>query len=244
MYSPSNNRRRFLIFDVETTGLLPKVSKDPSVPNPSILEYPHILQLSFVIYDLFNRKIIKSFNSYVKIPTDIVISDYITNLTEITHEMCDSKGRPIIDILKILYNAYMVSDCIIAHNANFDINMIKVELERNRLDILTHAPQCLTLFDSTYEKINGIERYCTMLKGTNLCRIMVPSKIENKPPTKKWPKLVELYKTLFANEDPPANLHNSMIDVLVCMRCYLNMRHNIVIDSSEFANWIKTSGLA
>jgi hypothetical protein len=41
---------------------------------------------------------------------------------------------------------------------------------------------------------------------------------------KKWPKLVELYFALF--DENPDGLHNSMMDVLVCLRCYLKMRHN------------------
>jgi hypothetical protein len=40
---------------------------------------------------------------------------------------------------------------------------------------------------------------------------------------KKWPKLSQLYFALFGEN--PDGLHNSMMDVLVCLRCYLKMRH-------------------
>ena len=43
-------------------------------------------------------------------------------------------------------------------------------------------------------------------------------------PSKKWPKLCELYGKLFDGATVDG-LHNSMIDVLACLRCYLKMRH-------------------
>jgi hypothetical protein len=42
---------------------------------------------------------------------------------------------------------------------------------------------------------------------------------------KKWPKLSELYFAMF--HENPDGLHNSMMDVLVCLRCYLKMRHRL-----------------
>ena len=47
---------------------------------------------------------------------------------------------------------------------------------------------------------------------------------------KKKPKLIELYKHLFNNKEVDG-LHNSMMDVLVCLQCYLKMRHDRVDDS-------------
>jgi hypothetical protein len=47
-----------------------------------------------------------------------------------------------------------------------------------------------------------------------------------KPPPmnrKKFPRLNELYTKLFET-DPPGNLHNSIIDVIVCLRCFLKVR--------------------
>ena len=40
----------------------------------------------------------------------------------------------------------------------------------------------------------------------------------------KAPKLIELHKELFKTE--PSNLHNSLIDVLACFRCFYKMVHN------------------
>jgi len=92
-----------------------------------------------------------------------------------------------------------------------------------------------------YEKINNIDRYCTMRMSIKLCNIAFPlshvqavqavqasshSTTTEQKPRLKFPKLSELHQKLFGGE-MPANLHNSMIDVEVCLRCYLKMRHNI-----------------
>ena len=41
----------------------------------------------------------------------------------------------------------------------------------------------------------------------------------------KYPKLMELHKHLF--NTIPDGLHNSMVDVLVCLRCYGKIKHNV-----------------
>jgi hypothetical protein len=105
------------------------------------------------------------------------------------------------------------------------------------------------MFHPIYEKVNNIDRFCTMRRGTAMCNLTFLKSVEmqtglemgaaNAAPTKevsvsvsiskrrKFPKLAELFATLFETETPPQNLHNSMVDVLVCLKCYLKMRHGI-----------------
>ena len=108
---------------------------------------------------------------------------------------------------------------------DFDEKMVLVEIERNREQIINKAPECMTLFNKLYEQVNGLTRYCTMRKGTTLCNIMSTTSVAGRPPSLKWPKLVELYAKLFTGEIVDG-MHNSMVDVLACLRCYLQMRHN------------------
>lgn len=220
---PPTYRRRFLVFDVESTGLLPKTRRNSTNAAP-ITEYPYILQLSFAIYDLSQKKVIRQYDSYIDIPDEVVISEFITELTGATKELCKTKGRPIVEVLEQFYEAYMFCEGIVAHNMDFDEKMIMVELERNRPAIMEKAPYCFMTFNPMYEKVHGIERYCTMKRGTDICNILVESKMPGRPPSKKWPKLIELYGKLFDGATVDG-LHNSMIDVLTCLRCYLKMRH-------------------
>ena len=216
-------RRRFLVFDVESTGLLPNNRRNSTNAVP-ITEYPYILQLSFAIYDLSQKQIIRKYDAYIDIPDDVVISDLVTNITGITKEKCKNEGKPIVEVLEQFYEAYMFCEGLVAHNMDFDEKMISVELERNRPAIMEKAPYCFMTFNPMYEKVHGIDRYCTMRKGTDMCNILVESKMPGRPPSKKWPKLSELYAKLF-DGGTVEGLHNSMIDVLTCLRCYLKMRH-------------------
>ena len=54
---------------------------------------------------------------------------------------------------------------------------------------------------------------------------------------KKNPKLQELYEKLFPDANVPDNLHNSIVDVAVTIRCYMKYSHNI--DICEVNNEIK-----
>jgi hypothetical protein len=54
----------------------------------------------------------------------------------------------------------------------------------------------------------------------------------------KFPKLSELYEFLF--HSVPENLHNSMIDVLACLRCYLKTEFNIDITDKIFQSLIES----
>jgi len=58
----------------------------------------------------------------------------------------------------------------------------------------------------------------------------VPVKVPTK--YKKWPTLLEFHQHLF--NSVPENLHNSIVDVLVCLRCFLKSYKRIVIEDAEF----------
>jgi hypothetical protein len=50
----------------------------------------------------------------------------------------------------------------------------------------------------------------------------------------KMPKLSELYALLFPNEPLPKDLHNSLVDVAMTLRCYVKYVYNKdVIDNSN-----------
>jgi len=218
-------RRKFLVFDVETTGLIPRAKKGFIT---KIEDNPYIIQLSYAIYDLYERRIVRTFDTYVKVPETVIISEFITNLTGISNELCENKGLPIIEVIEEFYRAYIECDGIVAHNMDFDEKMINIEIERNREEIIDRTPHCLSIFNNMYEKFKNIERFCTMKKSIHICNLEIVN--EGKPKMKKYPKLIELFSILFENEPPPKNLHNSMVDVLVCLKCFMKIRHGTDID--------------
>jgi len=72
-----------LVFDTETTGLFPKETKDLAL-------CPYITQLSFVVFDIDTQKVVRCYNKYINIPSDVVITPFITELTGVTREKCDN----------------------------------------------------------------------------------------------------------------------------------------------------------
>lgn len=222
-HKPNNN---VLIFDVETNGLIPY---NVPINIRNITKLPHILQLSFTIYNSKKKKIIKKYDTYVQVPYHVEISKDITELTKIDKQLCRKKGKPILKVLKDFYDGYMQCDTIVAHNLKFDRNMILVELTRNGMLLSQSMPYIFTIFNESYHTKYNIKTYCTMQNSIDLCNILVPAKTPGKAPYKKWPKLSELYAFLFTDEEMPENLHNSYIDTLLCLRCYLKIAHNIEV---------------
>lgn len=216
-----------LIFDVETTGLL-----NMRVPLPSTLDScPYVLQFSYLMYDITNKKLIKSVDNYIKIPDTVNIPENAAAVNGITREMCET-GKPIVEILKEFYNDYHCANKLVAHNYKYDSRMLTIEMKRNWHLLKKDYPYALNLFDPIYMKNIPMKYVCTMDSCTNLCQIKFPDNDPNKPIRYKWPTLLQLHFHLFQYE--PENLHNSLIDCMVCLRCYLKVFCDYVLDEESF----------
>ena len=98
--------------------------------------------------------------------------------------------------------------------------MIIVELIRmNRLSELLNDDITFNLNSSNYEKLMHINKYCTMVETEKKCNIKAISKTGKE--YTKYPTLGELHFYLFRSY--PKNLHNSLNDILICLRCYYNL---------------------
>lgn len=190
-----------LIFDVETTGLL------PTTRNPEI---PHIIQFSFVLYDIETRDIQKTYNSYVRLPEGVVVSTFITQLTGITQEKIEECGNPLSCVLEEFYRAYEMADLIIGHNVKFDISMV----------VLHSTPEMKRMFDREVITEKNKKVFCTMRESIDICKLERETKTGKK--YYKYPKLSELYEHFFG--EIPENLHDSMVDVLACLKCFLKIK--------------------
>lgn len=207
-----------LIFDVETTGLIPK-------GEPSLDLCPYILQLSFIVFNIETKKIEQTYNTYINVPSKVRILPEIENLTGITRAKCNS-GVVVAEALNALHDAYIRCSKIIAHNIEFDSKMVYIELARNPGRKTRHL---CDLLNTGYEQANQIERYCTMANSVDLCNIVVDAIDKRGKPYryKKFPKLSELYQKLFGTI--PENLHDSMVDTMACLRCYMKMAHDVLL---------------
>lgn len=273
--------RRVLCFDTETTGLMPR--HKPGTPFPEDAAYPYITQLSWIVYNVVSGEVEEVVDQYIRIPDHVEISPESTKVSGITREITVEKGVELAPLLVQFYKSYMRCDSIVAHNMNFDKDVVRQEMRRNREAIhaivkdRSRVNTMLGIGTKRFNQVYEIELFCTMANTVELCNLEWVPKEPSKPeliqnpmisdatiskateskatiseateelsippqPTppdaiekeksekekkpsnrKKWPTLTELYVKVFETS-PPTDLHNSIIDVLVCLRCFLKVR--------------------
>jgi DNA polymerase III epsilon subunit-like protein len=164
--------------------------------------------MSWMIYDAKLKKVIKTEDHVVRLPEGMEVPKASSDVHGITTPIMIEKGENIMDVLKLFTKDLLDSDCIVAHNIRFDKTIVSAEYIRNK-------------------KIDWMGRhrkkeYCTLANSHNICNIMRISK--NGRQYKKFPKLLETHEFLF--KTTPNNLHNSLIDIYVCFRCFHQLYYN------------------
>ena len=115
----------------------------------------------------------------------------------ITKNISDN-GYYISEIIGIFLEDVKKCDILVGHNLQFDMNMVEIELSRLGLE---------DEIDMLYSK----KYFDTMREGKKYLN------------EKKFPKLQELYKTLFKKNFE--NAHNALFDVKATLRCYLKIKN-------------------
>ena len=212
---------RTLVFDSETTGL----SKTQIISPSTIHLWPHVVQFSYIIFDTELNKIVKIKDSIIKVPDGFTIAEENAKIHGITTEISLAKGVDLLPVLEEFFADFDSADHIVGHNVSFDINMIKAELQRLIMNSFNEKLQ------EYLTKINTSTKfYCTMQETIELCAIELKDKYGRS--YKKFPKLVELYQKMFGVT--PKNLHNSLNDVIVCLRCFIKLKYEIdIVERSE-----------
>lgn len=226
------NIMKIAVFDTETTGL----PKTKLLNDESLALWPHVVQFSYIIYDTELQKIIKTVDFVIKIPNNINISDEVSDIHGITNFISQNSQYKMENALILFSNDYLNYgiDLIVGHNLSFDINMLKVELMREIGQVIntTNKRQFSQLLDSLNDMNQESQKspespnlYCTMLNSIELCNLKMKTKYGKE--YLKFPKLSELHMKLFNSS--PRNLHNSLNDVLICLRCYYMLEHKVDI---------------
>ena len=182
-----------LIIDVETIGL-PERGSLPFGENPPFdqlnkYESARMVQISMMLCNE-NLEQVEMLDFIIKRDGFNIEN---SNFHGITNAISSEKGMSLSEVALILSNKLKHISHIIAHNANFDISIIKSELHRLSLS-------------SIIEEINSKQVLCTM----NLTKSIVKAK--NKYNKIKDPSLSELYKFVFNKNIE--NAHNSNYDVI------------------------------
>ena len=82
---------RTLVFDTETTGLIPNAVRSyHEMDDPTLLEEcPHITQLSYVVYDTDTENV-KLANYYIQSSENVQITHEASNITKIYKTTADA----------------------------------------------------------------------------------------------------------------------------------------------------------
>jgi len=139
---------------------------------------------------LFDTDTLKS-TEYDYIIKAPTISEESTKIHGITLSMNKEQGFAFSDIFDIFKLCLDQCKVLIGHNIQFDVQMLYAECIRHNIPFALDKPTI-----------------CTMKSTTQLCNL----------PRMKWPTLNELHQTLF--DTSVIDLHNSIVDVIVCLRCY------------------------
>jgi len=225
-----------IVFDTETTGL----PKSRIINSETLYLWPHVVQFSYVIYNVGQLEMEKVKDSIIKIPQHIVMSEENVNIHKITNEESQRSSNLIESILNEFIEDISCNNvvAIVGHNISFDINMLKVELLR-----IIHNDKITdkSIYKKMFFEVNYTNKiFCTMKKSIDLCQI--PAKRKDGTVYYKYPKLIELYRKLF--DEDPHNLHNSLNDVLVTLRCYFKLFYKkdlLYLDNSKFKVMFETN---
>jgi len=214
--------KKILIFDTETNGKPKHYSKAEEDLN----NYPHVLQIAGKIIEIdetandFNPKMIHTFNHLIlpiREGKELKQDKEAFKVHNISFNKAFEEGKDIIDVA-FMFQGYTNSvDFIIAHNIQFDRNVMASELLR--LGITPLAKK-------------NCRAFCTMKYNTPIVKLPNP----NYPGTYKFPKLDALYEYYFKTKlKDKYNAHDAMQDVEATTDIVLIM----LLTDVKFQSWIK-----
>jgi DNA polymerase III epsilon subunit-like protein len=159
----------------------------------------------------------------IRLPDGVTIEPKAEEVHGISLSTSHSKGVLIGVALDHFEKLLLDCDMVVGHNVSFDKRMLMVEAIRN------NRKQLFTVNG------NRKDEFCTMKQSKDLCKIVAVNKSTGEQ-YYKYPKLIELHGHLF--QYMPTGLHDSLADVLCCMRCFVKMKYDrdLIYDNRLFAS--------
>lgn len=193
--------RKVLFFDTETTGL----PQFYNAPITQVSNWPRLVQLAFLEY--YEDGSIAAKHNYIIKPEGFTIPREATLIHRISNEQAQNEGKDLTQVLDIFADAINESVILIAHNVDFDRNIVGAEFVRKEFD----TKPLLTK-----------RNFCTMKNKdvVNFCQI--PNKTGY-----KWPKLEELHYKLFNQRFIDA--HDASIDIEATAKCFWELLRRGVV---------------
>ena len=198
---------RYIFLDLETSGLPKMIGFNKYYKYDELHAYDssRIVQLAMAVYD--DSKLVETHNVLIK-PVGYEIKN--SEFHNITHEHALVYGINLIEMKEIFNTLFTKNTLLIAHNVQFDKNVLLSELFRCRMEDI-----CILL--------ESMEVYCTCTNSTHI------TKIPFSQYAYKLPKLSELYEFLF--HEKSVKQHDAMGDVETLAKIYFELqKRNLLIN--------------
>jgi len=227
MNSKKSEHFSCVVFDTETTDKIQYV-EDESGKKKAIM--PRVIQLGYIYYDTSDPSKTKIFDNLIDIDDSIEISDGAAKIHHITKESIQAakptEKLPMEEALQQFINDIEKCDYVVAHNVEFDKNVLLHELEQLENEELKTCG--LALFNTFTEKNQWT---CTMKDNIQVCKLQSDKqrnldrylKSKGEPPKNyyKFPKLSETYNHYFGYGPNEESLHAAIMDVVLCLRVFV-----------------------
>jgi len=181
-----------LFIDTETSGLYNM--KEP----PDHLSQPHLVQFAAILDDE-ERNVKAIINCRVNSGLEEQVPEGAYKVHGISLAEVQEFGLPIKVVCSILSNLRKMSSRIIAHNIEFDMNVMAAQFSR---------------IDREFDTVSGV--FCTMRASSFVL------KLPNPRGGFKWPKLSEAYVSLVEKEGFEG-AHDALADVKACREVYYKL---------------------
>ena len=169
---------------------------DRNASKNDFQNWPRIIQIAWIVFDS-DASILQKPMYFIH-HEGLVITEEVKEITSIDEVVIKNHGVHVGIALEQLNKDLAFCSKVVAHNLEFDLNVIGAEFLR------------LGMSDG----FETIDKYCTMTESVELCRI--PSSIGF-----KFPRLEELYYHLFNNS--MEQTHRADADVMMTAKCYMRM---------------------
>lgn len=196
-----------LIFDTETTGLPLRYD----APMTSVDNWPRVIQLAWANFSTSGELIEKRVDLIKPKGWSVPNTDFHKE-NGFSQERNILEGIPIEEALGYFIEQINKSALLVAHNINFDYNIIGAEMIRAGLSASRRLP-----------------RLCTMESSVDFCAL------PKRGGGYKYPKLEELHKKLFGCGFDGA--HDAMNDVMATAKCLYGMfNKDVLVKQKELFN--------
>jgi DNA polymerase III epsilon subunit-like protein len=193
-----------LFVDTETTGLPSR----RGAPARDTQAWPRVVQIAWILADERGRT--REAADFIVKPQGYVIPESASAIHGITTAQARAEGVVLSVVLRKFEGAVRKCTTLVAHNADFDLNVITAELFRAR--VRTHIERKPSI--------------CTMRLATGFCRL--PGGPYGQY---KWPSLAELHRKLFRRS--PRSSHNALWDVRACKRSYFELKKRGLLEDAS-----------